>query len=307
LCDFLSASYRSGSIINAIVKGKTDSQISNTFKNARLIGQAILTRKFEYIHNIKSSFIHNDTKNIICDDESNWIARFDPGLIIDLPRIEIETSFGVFSSRSCLTVCVGGAQSKIWTRVVRKISDDISSLDKKELETINNISNIFTKSANEKIRSMYEEDFSQTIESDVSLNIFGKINLFAVDCVGSKISEEIKENNLNAYWDNNKRSLPVGEISDVIRNISEISLPNTAHDNSPDPEFSLKETASFVPFKSSKGTHSLFVATTNHDHAYLSGVVDAGSNIKNPNRDENHLPLSLGTTAELASQLGAAY
>ncbi|MEP1611246.1 MAG: hypothetical protein ABJL72_04920 [Roseobacter sp.] len=310
LCNFLSASYRSGTVINAALKGRTDEEASftNTFKTARMIGKTIIGRKATYIEQLQAAFEIEGIHGTACDYSDGWAARFDPGLIIDFPRIGINTTKWELASRSCLTVCAGGAQSKIWTRIVRAVSDASESLSETDLEELNGLSRRLSVAANETIRGLYEQDFSQTVDAPVELSNYGHIDVFAVDCVGREISEKIRSSTGNMYWSDEHRSLAAGELSDVMRSVAAISMPSAGQDNDSCPEFALHDAANFVPFKSSKGAEALFVAATDGGHAYLSGLVDAGPNVDAPLYDKvNELPLSSGATAELASQIGGAY
>lgn len=310
LCNFLSASYRSGTVINAALKDCADegAQLTNSFKTARMIGKAIVGRKSTYIERLQTAFGTEDIQGTECDYRDGWAARFDPGLIIDFPRIKINTPKWELASRSCLTVCAGGSQSKIWTRIVRTVSGQHKTLSEADLEEINGISRRLSAVANEAIRELYEQDFSQTVGAPVELRNFGHIDVFAVDCVGQGISKRIRSSNGNMYWNDDRRSLAAGELSDVMRRVAAISMPVAGRDKDAYPEFALHDAANFVPFKSSKGAEALFVAVTDDGHAYLSGLVDAGPDVDAPLFDKaNALPLSSGATAELASQIGGAY
>ena len=310
LCNFLSASYRSGTVINASLKGGTGeyAPFINSFKKARMIGKSIIGRKDEYIKRLQTALEIECVHGTEYDSRDEWAARFDPGLIIDFPRIGINTTKWDLASRSCLTVCAGGAQSKIWTRIVRRVSDPSKSLSESDLAELNCLSRRLSAIANETIRGLYEVDFSQTVGSPVELSNYGRIDVFAVDCVGKEISENIKSSTGNMYWNDERRSLAAGELSDVMRSVAAISMPEAGQDNDTCPEFALHKAASFVPFKSSKGAEALFVAATDGGHAYLSGLVDAGPDVDAPLYDKvNALPLSSGATAELASQIGGAY
>lgn len=310
MCVFLSASYRSGAIIDATLKGRADegAQFSNSFKTARMIGKTIIGRKSTYIKQLQTAFQIEGIQGTECDYRDGWVARFDPGLIIDFPRIGINTAKWELASRSCLTVCAGGSQSKIWTRIVRTISDSSKNLSEADLSEINGLARRLAATANETIRGLYEHDFSQTVDAQVELRNYGHIDVFAVDCVGKEISERIRSSTGNMYWNDEHRSLAAGELSDVMRSVAAISMPVAGRDTDAYPEFALHDDANFVPFKSSKGAEALFVAATDGGRAYLTGLVDAGPDVDAPLYDKvSALPLSSGATAELASQIGGAY
>lgn len=309
MCDFLSTAYRKGAVIEAKRASDTDPSFKNSFRTARLIGKSISGRADAYIESILASQKFNEVVGVELAEKNELVARFDPGIIIDFPRISIKTQKWDFSTRSCLTICTGGSQSKIWTRLVLIVQDEKRKLTTPDLIELRSLSENLAEASNAAIKAQYEKDFSGVVGEPVTLENFGKIDVFAVDCVGLAISQEIK----NSYTSltqglHDSRHLSAGEISDVLRNIASISMPPSGQDSNEAPEFTLHDNANFVPFRSSKGVESLFVAATRDGHAYLGGLVDAGPNVGSPFFDEmNMLPYSLSSTAELASEIGSVY
>jgi len=155
---------------------------------------------------------------------------------------------------------------------------------------------------------MYQDDFANTLNKDVSLTQVGEVEIFAVDCIGIEISSAIKDYCSLLLWNDGVRSIVNVELADAMRQITDISMPIFAQDGSATAEFALQEKADFVPFRSSRGADSVFIAAADGSRAYVSGLVDAGPDLKI--RDlvlDPNLPPSSGATAELATRIGAVY
>lgn len=287
--------------------------VRNNFRTSRLIGKAITDRKDAYLQSIETAQSLEKVRQVKIVDNPELEARLDPGIIIDFPRFEISTDRWTFFTRSCLTICSGDAQSKIWTRLALALPDDPRKLSLQDLDCIRTLSQSLAEASNEALKGQYQEDFSTVVGDDVALDSMGKIEVFAVDCVGQAISREIRESySAFAHGFDNRRHLDEGEIADTMRTIAKISMPEQGRDSSPDLRFTLHEKADFVPFQSSKGVESLFVAATRDGCAYLGGLVDAGPDTASPKiyRDQNKsfgVPYSLSSTAELAIEIGSVY
>ncbi|WP_171330289.1 hypothetical protein [Ruegeria atlantica] len=310
MCTFLSTSFRSGTIINAKKRGEDTSgaQIVNTFRDARKIGLQIAPRKDAYLSAITTAFAAKSDARVFCAEDEDVTARFDPGLILDFPLTTIEVGGWTLSARSCLTVCSGQAQSKVWTRVVGNSNFSHRSLSESDVRELHRISKSYAETANDMIVQLYESDFSSAQSLDVSLEKSGWIDVFAVDCAGSEISSAIRDSYSELSWSVETKSIANSELAKTLRRITAVSMPENGQDATSTPEFTLKESSEFVPFHARNGSESVFVATADDCHAYISGLVDAGSDSTAEEKEnETDTPKSVGATAELAMQIGAAY
>lgn len=296
-------------MIDAAVTGENGAEaLGNTYKTARLIGQSIVSRKAEYMKAISKALSECSAGEVEIKDVERVTARFEPGLIIDFPYVRILTDKWQLSSRTCLTVCAGGSQSKIWTRIVRELSKKDVVIGADEVAELNMISSKCATVVNNIVRELYQRDFSSTLNKRVTLNEVGTIEIFGVDCVGREISSAIKRSIANLSWDHSSRSIENHELSEALRRVTKISMAHVGQDVTTNAEFSLHDGADFVPYRSTREANSIFVAATSGRKAFLSGLVDAGPDMKSVKFDEvSHLPASSGATAELATKIGAAY
>lgn len=311
MCDYISLSYRLGTIIQASTGGSETKKFSNDFSSARKIGSVIVANSKEYLDKIGHAIDALESVSGSINQEDCVTARFSPGLIIDFPEILISYKGWELTSRSCLTVCAGDSQSKIWTRVVRRISDGQQKLSRDDVIELKNVSELICSNVNPVVQSIYSDHFGSAIETDIVLQTVGDLEIFAVDCVGEDISDEIRDTYTDLIADIESVPLPEGELANVLREITNATLPDVEVCQDVDDstkEYVLHPDARFVPFQSKREDKSFFVASATEDHAYLVGLVDAGVDVENPIVDpRSGLPLSAGTTAELASKYGAVY
>ncbi|MCP4079313.1 MAG: hypothetical protein GY743_03625 [Planctomycetaceae bacterium] len=325
MCSIYSTSYREGTVINASARDGTGKGIMNSVQDARAVGRAILANTNTYSKCIDAALVKGlsefqqeysspkfadlrraDIEPVTEDDVQ---ARFDPGLIIDFPRIRIAGNGCKFSIRTCLTVCLGGTQSKIWTRVVALDTATHRAMPDAELEEFHSLASGWAAAVNEQVRAQYEIDFAAAIDREVDLNDQGRIHLFAVDCEGPTISDAIEDTFLELVWARaESKSLDNFEIADVLRTITKISMPPAGLDQTDSQEFVLSSDASLFPFRASNGMGSLFVSMTNENNAFMSGIVDsARTDIGLNEHGFYDYAYSTGTTAELASFVGSSY
>lgn len=316
MCSFESVSYRLGAIVESDLPTASSAISVEDVKTTRTIGLNVRERSSDYLKQIKSAVEQVLKHSPGCTDdqiygiklEENPIApRFDPGLIIDFPRVTLRPSIAELNldieMRSCLTVCMGGQRSKIWTRcVLRKPETTSEPLNEPAIKAIHSLFKSLATAANEAVRIEYENSFRAVYRKPVTLSYYGKINLLAVDCSG--VSAPIERNCSRLMTSMDSKEIADQKLSDALRKITEISLPSHGQDSTmDDAAFTLSEQSDFYPFRGKNGAGSVFVSTTDASEAYLTGIVNANQKALEPGA----LPTGSGTTAEIAAVLGSAY
>ena len=146
MCEYTGASCRLGSIVETIDDRGDKAQI--TVSKAQEIGRQISSRLGDYlavsIDAVKGSLedfgsaLGLTELNIVEQESGSQIrARFEPGLILDFPKITIDANGRSIQLRSCVTVCVGPLRSKLWTRA--NTLGDWGSFSDKELVSLHGL------------------------------------------------------------------------------------------------------------------------------------------------------------------------
>jgi len=315
MCDLTAASYRHGTVIASA--DDSGSQKLLRVSQARRIGLAIDERLADYMGQaiacIKAAAIElGDGLGFAEPDvsyslEKKISARFDPGLILDLPKLSVTAGGRTIELRTCLTVCVGPMKSKLWTRA--NTIGDWGKISPEELDQIHAFFDRMCRTINDALLSQYQVDFAREMNESISLQAFGKIHVFAADCAGGSTSTDLEQ-----LCDNIRdrhpqlRSIENHELASAMRNVTRISLAADGQDSTGTSEFTLGGKADFYPFRGNNGAGSVFVRTTSMEDAYFSGIVNADTDRRSkhylaPDNTSN----SVGTTAEIAAFFGAAF
>lgn len=313
MCDLTAASYRHGAIIEA--KAENGEAKPLTVSQARQVGIEIRRRLPEYMH-AASMRIHDSIRNLggglkFLDPEIDSglnkaiSSRFDPGLILDLPKILVRSSGRAIEFRTCMTVCVGLTKSKVWTRANTigdwgKISDD-------ELNQLHKLFDAACRAINSDLINKYQQDFSHAIESRVNLSQYGGIHVFAADCAGTGISDALEQLcDILRKKPSDTRTIDNPELASALRSVTKVAAVDEAGDATNGVEFALSERAKFYPHRGSNGAGSVFVRYAENQDAYFSGIVN-GSHVERTEGQEVIYGNSTGTTAEIAAFFGAAF
>jgi len=314
MCEYTAASYRLGTIVESVDNSGSQNQLS--IADAQHVGRKINSRLSEYLvvsTNIMEAALSStgskpgaDLQLTYDQNRTRLSARFDPGLILDFPKVTVTLGDKTIEVRSCVTVCVGIMRSKLWTRA--NTLSDWGEMSRDELESIHDILKKICEGINAKFRSMYEEDFLSIISSTQNIAVHGKIHVFAADCSGNDVAINLKELNSSISSKRDEiRSVEEPELASALHEITGILMHETP-ERSGDQKFLLTEDAEFFPMQSASNCNSVFVQQTAESNAYFAGLVDASC--------QNHLensgsgtrtPNSVGATAELAAFFGSAF
>lgn len=284
-----------------------------TVSQARKIGQAIddSCSDFTIAHeaSIQKHFAAeacNDPVDVELEAEADLLARFEPGLILDFPKITIKnTPYGPLALRTCITVCALDARSKIWTRCVT--AEPTDAMDQADLDAFHSIAMRLCNSINETTHQLYQETFRSHGPSGTSeLKIWGQIKLMSVDCEGDTFQREMEHSFDEISWaDLRPKIIEEPQIANALRFVTNLAgTPTNSKDALPlTIPFELSDEATFYPFMAHNGAQSIFVAHTQGSDAYMYGIVGGGNGARN----DAPYPASVGLSAELASYLGSAY
>jgi len=327
MCKFKSASYRRGLIVESTdASGKL---VELPVAKARAVGQRINAGLDKYLQAMEAEitasvqafadqsqgskpgrYVDFSTLRINSNPDAMTVsARFDPGLILDFPWFKLTGKNAEFSIRSCLTVCVGGMKSKIWTRSVINEINGGRRVSLEDLADVHDLSRLLCKRMNDKIRQMYEVELSAVTEIPISLSGYGTVHLFAVDCEGPNVSVALEKLCDNfKYGKGAKNSIQNEEISEALQNLTHISMPKAGQSAIETKEFRLSDQAAFFPFRGTNGAGSIFVSVTQDRDAYFSGLVNADHCVRPEDYPfDRSYPNGVGTTAEVASFLAGAF
>ncbi len=312
--DFKGASIRKGVVVNAT--DDAGSLVRLSVAEARKIGQQINAARADF------SSAHIDTiervaaeyegacfiAGVKVDDDlqSPLEARFQPGLILDFPRLLInEERFGTLALRACITVCALDARSKIWTRCVTDKS--VGTLSPESLDLFHDFAAQLCDAVNAATKVLYQKHFKlERFQSAPQLNTHGNISLMLADCAGEEFQSALLQRFEEVSWsDTRLEKIDDLLVSEALRGVTGLAgAPTEATDAHPETSaFELRDGASFYPFVANSGAQSLFVAYADDDTAHLYGIVGGASN----SPDTKNYPASVGLSAELANHLGSVY
>ena len=320
---YTSAAYRRGLVVDA--KTDTGSPVQSDIYKAREIGREIhgssdryLSAIYEGLQFATESFLDNhglnrSSYNIDTRTEEYIAARFAPGLIIDFPKFDVTLNAGELkylnlSSRCCVTVCSDDARSKIWTRVVIKKMESQHYLSLEQLKKFQQLAEGISTKLNEIVRAQYQIDMSTTLSMPIRLEALGTLHVFAADCQGDVISNEIEEWNGAVDWsDRPIYRIQGSAIPDAMSTVAGLTIPREAWATEDD-EFYLRSGASFFPYTGKNGAESMFVSYSDAQNGYLTGIV-SDNEIDNHDNAQQLGPYGLGTgtTAEVAFYIGSKY
>ncbi|MCP4934759.1 MAG: hypothetical protein GY927_11275 [bacterium] len=315
MCDITAASYRYGTVIEA--KDAEDNRRELKVSEARRVGLAINERFKSYMTAAKACISDaatqhgedigfNDPEISYDKNIEKLSARFDPGLILDFPKLTITGDDKTIEVRSCVTVCIGPLKSKLWTRA--NTTEDWDVFSHSKLEGIHAFFDATCSAINTALLAEYQIDFSGVIQEAIELESYGNIHVFAADCAGENVSQNL-EQLCDRIRDNysNARTIENPELANAMRDVTDASLAVPGYSMTPS-GFSLDDGADFYPFRGSNGAGSLFVKVTNDDEAFFSGIVNADKKMHPidfvpPDSVSN----GVGTTAEIAAFFGGAF
>lgn len=318
MCEFRAASYRFGTVVES--KDGEGNRCNLSISDAMSVGRAIRTSRKKYINVIKTAILsavdaHGAALGLTPDDleisverEDNISARFDPGLILDFPRLQIEGPSGNrIELRSCLTVCVGALKSKIWTRMTT--IGDWGEIDQDSLAALHDFFEAMGMSANDGIRLQYEEDFRKRLSPALTLEAQGNFHVFATDVGGKSATDTLEVLCDRLRYDRESvQAVEDPEVADALRQVTTVSLSPEGRDASATPEFRIGDGSEFFPFRGVNRAGSVFVNTISGSDAYFAGIVNGDTSVR-PEwfeaRDGD--PNGTGTTAELAAFLGSQF
>jgi len=313
MCNLTAASYRHGTVIEALYESGEVKPL--TVSEARHVGIAIRDRLPEYMSAASKHILDTTGKfggalkfvdpEIFIDPDKGLSSRFDPGLILDLPKISVRSGGRAIEFRTCITVCVGPTKSKVWTR-----ANTIGDWGKISVDELNHIHKLFDAACqviNSDLINKYQEDFSRAIEAKVHLSLYGGIHVFAADCTGTGVSDALEHlcDTLHVK-PSDAKTIENFELAGALRNVTDVAAIDEARDANNGEEFALGEKAKFYPYRGSNGAGSVFVRYANNKDAYFSGIVN-GSHGGRPEGLEALDSNSIGTTAEIAAFFGAAF
>lgn len=324
MCRYKAVSFRLGSIVEAV--DCNDTKVVVDVKSARAVGKIIDGNVPEYLEEMisasrqylevnyqflgsdhgKRTFDLMDWEFSFSDEKSSVSARFAPGLVLDFPAIILKGVGFEVRFRSCLTVCIGDLNSKIWTRAVVKLHDKTNEIPPIEVKVIHDFLSGVCGVVNLAIKGMYERDFASRQVETVKFKDYGDIHIFAVDCEGAVVEENIEVACDAIAAEPEKRLLVAPEIAGALRDVTKASAPSIAWDvTGADEGFRLSDDALYFPHRAQNGAGSVFVTCADQRNSYFSGVVNSNEERRPPRHGD--YPNSTGATAEVATFIGRVY
>lgn len=245
------------------------------------------------------------------DSSQSVRSRFAPGLILDLPEINFDSSLGMISIRSCITVCSNGSRSKIWTRFVTADGGKVA-LSEQDLALFGEAAREICTDINAAIRRLYEFDFDKAAGISAKLEPFGNIHLFTVDCEGNGITDQLRAFSSDLQWASEKMTEVVDqEVADALRDVtSASSIPAAGRDQEPESRaFELADDASFFTHEASTHAPNLLVHHTTGTTSYFVGLIGTGGQARCASEQDAKAkyPSGVGTSGEIAGLIGSVF
>ena len=316
MCDFKAASYRLVTVVES-TDGKAERRTLNVIETEN-VGDKISGRVSDYMAAVESGVeqgirefgepLNFGECKVNWDTEKGVSARFDPGLILDFPRVELKTDLGSLEVRACLTVCVGEMKSKLWTRCNTQY--DWEHLSNEQVDLLHAFFESISQKINDAFRELYEQDFGAVVGESVRLEEYGRIHVYAIDCGGEGVSDELEKVYLDKRGNRAKsKTLESDELAPILNELSKL-YPHRENVSGPaaTANYILRDNEKFFPFRASNLASSIFIQSRDEIDAYLYGIVDANIEKRPDDHSANKTdPNGSGTTAELGLFFASAF
>lgn len=305
MCDFTGATFREGLVVSS--KEGDEQTVELTTSDSRELGKRVFGSSEEFENLLIQSL--NTTKKLTntdlfkepdiaatFNDSDRVKTRFSPGLIIDFRSIYLADGNRTLDFRSCLTVCSGKRQSKIWTRC--SISAITDPLMESYLSKVREFAHIACHNLNSLILKKYQDEFIKFTGSEKSsLESEGRIIIDTYDCSGPGLDRAI----LDAKDINNWSGKPPEEIVDIVSN-GNFSHALSFAKSQNRPFSGATADSDLLSFQTEDGKNMLHFTDIDTNSAYIYGIIDTPAS-----ENLDAFPNSIGASAELASFIGSAY